>query len=246
MDLASILRAVLHRWWVLLIGLVLTGAGAWAVYGAVPLSYQVTSQAIILLPRTAQTMDYDTNPYLYIPNGLSVLAKVVTIEPNTANFHAAMQRDGFMAQYELDAEPREPMVRFSVEGRDPEMVRATHRELLRRFEAELARLQEREEAPARQTAIVRFLDAESEPVAISGDSFRAAAMTAAVGVLLTLLLIFLLERRSQRSKPRRAGSVEESLGDDVPGQAAASPAKSSAAEESPPEHASRRFGRRRK
>lgn len=244
MDIASVLRAILRRWLIVLIGLAVTGAGTWAVYRAVPSSYQITSQAIILLPRTAQTMEYDTNPYLYLPNGLSILARVVTVEPNTASFHAAMRRDGFTAQYELDAEPREPLVRISVEGNDPEMVRATHRELLRRFEAELARLQAREEAPARQTAIVRFLDAESNPVPISGDSFRAAAMTAALGVLLTLLLVFLLERRASRSRRPREESDATDASDETTATTAVSQ-DAGAAGASTSQPTSKRAARRR-
>lgn len=207
MDIAAILRTLLRRWLVVLIGVVLSAGATYQVFRMVPLSYQVTSQAIVLLPRTAASMEYETNPFLYLPTGLSVLTRVVTASSDTARFRAEMQRDGFQAQYEVDSEPREPIVRFSVEGQDPVMVGNTHRELLRRFEAELARLQAREGTPERQLAIVRFLAADAQPIAVSGDRFRAAAMTAAVGLGLTLLIAFLIERRAARGRPRREASV---------------------------------------
>lgn len=213
MDFAAILQVVVRRWWILALGLLLTGAGAYVVYRQVPTSYQSTSQAIILLPPTASSPEFKTSPFLYLPNGLNVLARVTAIGPDTADFRASMMRDGFGAKYEVDVETQAPIVRFSVEGSDPSVVDTTHTELLRRFEMELERVQSEEGVPKRQTAHARFLDATSDPVAVGGDRFRAVVMTGGVGALVSLTLVFLLDRALRaRSDPRRSREEEPGSG----------------------------------
>jgi capsular polysaccharide biosynthesis protein len=194
MDLAAIPRTLVQRWLTLLLGLILTGFATVAVFTSVPRTYQARSQAIVLLSPTAGSTEYSTSPFIYLPNTLNVLARVVIADPNTARFRAEMAQNNYTAQYEVDVEPQGPVVRFSVEGNDPEIVRQTHAELLRRFEAELQRIQVEERVPPRQMAHARFVGANGDPDPIGGDRFRAAVATLFIGLLLTLLATFLVER----------------------------------------------------
>lgn len=199
MDVGRLVRALLRRWLILLIGLIVSVAAAAAVYFQTPSMYQSTSQAMVLLPRTASSPDEATSPFLYMPDGLTTLARVVVLIPNTPEFRRTLAEDGFGAQYEVSVESTAPIVRFSVEGADPQVVLATRDELMRRFAAELKRVQTEEQVPQRQFAHMRYLEASAEVDPLGGDRLRGAAVTAVLGGLLTLAVIILLERRSSKA-----------------------------------------------
>lgn len=203
MDLGEALRALLRRWLILLAGLLLTGGAAAWVYLETPVSYQSSGQVLVLLPPNANSPEVATNPFLYLPNGLNVLARVVAVSPTTPQFRRSMIESGFRSQYELTVETGGSMVTFSAEGTDPENVVATRDELMRRFSTELDQVQDEEGAPDRQRAHTRQLSMSDQATPMAGDRLRAVAMVGAAGVVLTLILTLVLDRWLLRRARRK-------------------------------------------
>lgn len=218
MDFGVVVGALLRRWLIGLIGLLLACGAALAVYSATPRTYQSSSQIMVLLPPTAGSTVVESSPFLYLPNGLTTLARVVTLVPGTEEFRRSMIVDGFVDQYEVSVESQNPIVRFSVEGADPASVLATRDELMRRYATELERVQGEERVPRRQFAHVRTLEATREVVAVSGDRLRAGAVTGVLLGILTLLTMVVVDRVSfARAKRGRDEGVGEA---DIEGTAA--------------------------
>lgn len=209
MDLGEALRALLRRWLILLCGLALTGGVAAWVYTRTPVTYQSSAQALLLLPPNANSPEYDSNPFLYLPNGLNVLARVVAVTPTTPQFRREMREAGFTSQYELSVETGGSMVTFSSEGLDPENVVATRDELMRRFELEIGHVQDDEGAPSRQRAHMRPLAKSDQATPLTGDRLRSIAVAGGTGVVLTLILALSLDRWLLRRAQRKGAQVDE-------------------------------------
>lgn len=216
MDFAKLVRALLRRWLILVIGIVISGGAAYAVYRYTPRTYEGTSQVMLLLPPTGGSADVTISPFLNLPAGLSTLARVLTLPPATPEYRASMAASGFDATYSLSVQPQNPIVTFTVEDRDPVRVLRTRDELMRRFAADLDEIQTTEKVPRRQWAHVRVLVSSNEVTSRSGDGFRNAAGVGVAGALLTLMVVVLLERRS--SSTPRAVTAEDSEPENVDGE----------------------------
>lgn len=210
MDLVNIVRVLLRHWLPLLLGLTLVGVSAYAVYRVTPRSYEATSQIMLLLRPTASDPELETSPFLYLPDGLTALARVVTLIPNTPGYRASMAEDGFEPAYTVELQARDPIVLFTVEGSDPANALRTRDELMARFAADLDRVQEEEGVPDRQWAHFRVLQTSDVPTTSSGTAFKRAAGVGVFGGLLTLLGIALLERRAHGRVPRTVRESPES------------------------------------
>jgi capsular polysaccharide biosynthesis protein len=204
-DFAQFLRVLLRRWVIVLVGLMVSAGAAFGVYKVVPRSYEATSQVVLLLGPNASSPEVKGSPFIYVPNGLNTLAEVLTLIPNTPEFRASMVSAGFDSSYTIDLERQSPIVTFTVVSSDPTSTLRTRAELMRRFESDLNRVQREERVPAWQLAHMRVLEASDYVAVRPGDTFRVAAASGAGCVVLTLLVIAFVERRSTR-KPRRAGA----------------------------------------
>lgn len=198
MDFANVARILLRHWVVLLLGVALSVGSAFLVYRTTPRSYEAVSQVMVLLRPTAQNPEIETSPFLYLPDGLTALARVVTLIPNTPEYRNSMAAAGFEPDYSVDLQARDPIVLFTVAGPDPDNVLRTRDELMDRFAADLDRVQEEEGVPDRQWAHFRVLQTSDIPTALSDAAFKRAAGVGAIGGLLTLLGVALVERRSRR------------------------------------------------
>ncbi|MGI5950235.1 MAG: O-antigen ligase family protein [Brooklawnia sp.] len=212
-------RANVRRWALLvligLLGLGLTAAASWAALKLPPYRYQATSQALLLLPTESRTLRTPVNPYLYRPSGLIRLANVPLPLIRSADFHQEMQAAGFESQFESDVEITDPIVRFSVEGPDPDDVDATMHELRQQYDQMIAAAQTEEGVPDRQVA--RVLPIQSVPAtALTGDRNRAALMAGVVGFLLTVLGLSIVNRRLPPATGTTAASPAQPAQSPVP------------------------------
>lgn len=224
MDVANVVRVLLRHWFMVLIGLTLTLGSAYAVYKVIPRTYEATAQTMLLLRPTASNPDLETSPFLYLPDGVTALARVVAVIPNTPEYRESMEAEGFEPNYTVALPTRDPIVVFTVEGADPENALLTRDELVARFMADLDRVQEEEGVPDRQWAHLRVLHSSDVPTTQSGTALQGAAGVVGLGGLLTLLGVALLERRSHRrvvkhsreSEDLRAFRAEEDPGGSPP------------------------------
>ena len=208
MNFVGLLRLLMRRWWIALLGFVLSVGAAAGAYTATPPTYEAGAQTIVLLPPTANPAEDATSPFLYLPGGLLVLAQIVSVIPNSPDFREAMARDGYETTYTVQLQAGTPVATFVVEGATPESTLSTRDELVRRFQLELRRIQTDENVPERQLARARILEASSNAAPQSGDRLRAAALAGVVGAVLTLIVVVLVDKRRNRRNPRPEGPAK--------------------------------------
>lgn len=203
MDVGSTLRVLLRRWLVLLLGTALTVGAAYYVYAETPPRYQATTRMLLLLPANARG-EVVGSPFLHLPGGLNVLAEMVSLTPRASSFRADMVEQGFDSQYEIGVDEHAPVLTISVEGGDPQDVIATRDRVVATIQDELRRVQLEEQAPPQQVASTRVYAAEPTPDQMGGDRMRAVLAVLAAGGLLTLLLVFMVDRLVQVVRAHRA------------------------------------------
>lgn len=203
MDLGSALRVLLRQWLVVLLGLGLTlGACAYLYQTAEP-RYQATGRMLLLLPANARGDDAVGSPFLYLPNGLNVLARIVSGAPQSRESRQEMAARGLTSDFQIGVDPTTPIITVSTEGPDPENVIATRDWLIDRLNAELLLVQQEENAPIAQTAHTRVYAAEEVPQALGGDWTRSVLAAVAAGGLITLVAAFAVDRLRAIIKLRR-------------------------------------------
>jgi len=203
MTLASAVQVLLRRWLVIVIGLVLTLGAAGYVYLNTPPRYQATARMLLLLPSDSRGEQAIGSPFLYLPNGLNVLARIVSVTPTSREFQAALLAQGLTSQYEVGVDTTSPTITVSVEGDDPQNVIATRDGVIKAVQDDLLAIQREENAPRAQTAHTRVYAAEATPDQIAGDRMRGVLSVVAAGALLTLLAAFAIDRLSQSRKARK-------------------------------------------
>ena len=203
MTLGSAVKVLLRRWLVIVIGLVLTVGAAGYLYLNTPPRYQATARMLLLLPADARGEEAIGSPFLFLPNGLNVLARIVATTPTSQEFQAGMVGRGLTSQYEVGVDTASPTLTVSVEGIDPANVIATRDGVITAIQSELLRVQQDEAAPTNQVAHARIYAAERTPEQIGGDRMRGVLAVAGALGLLTLLAAFLIDRLSQILKARK-------------------------------------------
>jgi capsular polysaccharide biosynthesis protein len=203
MDLGSAVRVLLRRWLVLVVGLVLTlGAAAYFYTNTLP-QYQATARILLLLPANARGAESVDSSFLYLPDGLQILAEIVSTAPESRAFQRTMTATGLTSQYEVGIDTDSPTITISVEGPDAANVIATRDRVIEGVQDELLTVQREEETPARQLAHTRVYAIEDTPDLVQGDRTRGTLTVLGVGGLITLLAVFLVDRAIQLLQERR-------------------------------------------
>lgn len=196
-----------RRWVALLVALLgsaLTLTGMATALLLPPLTYQATSEALLVLPNVSFSTRLVVNPILYQQPQLIPLANVPLPAIRSDDFRQTMRDAGYESNFKVHADYTTPVVRFGVEGDQPADVDATMAELRRSYDDLIRQAQLEEGVPDRQFASVREVQSiASTP--ISGDRARAAVAIGMVGVVLTLSAVVLAQRHSgdPPDRPRR-------------------------------------------
>ena len=213
MNLGSAVGVLLRQYWVLFVGLVLTLGVTAYLNTQTPPRYQATARMILLLPADSRGPEGAGSPFLYLPNGLQVLAGIVVTGPRSREFQDELVAAGLTSQHELGVEVGSPIITVSVEGRDPQNVIATRDRILEEVEDELLTVQREEKTPPRQTAHARVYATEATADLMQGNRTRGMLTALGVGGLLTLLAAFGIDRGLQLLAERRRRRAAAGSGD---------------------------------
>lgn len=211
MELGSSLRLLLRQWIVVVLGGLLTAGAAAYLYTSTPPTYRATAQLLLLLPSTAGDPEERNSAFLYLPNELNILARVVASVPASRDFAVGLAASGLTSSYEVGVDPSSPVITVGAEGDDPDNVLATRDGLVEAVGDELVRVQREERVPANLTARIRVFAADTTPVELGGSGLRGVIAVLAAGGLLTLLTAFATDwlaevrrrRRVTKTAPRR-------------------------------------------
>lgn len=200
--LLNVSRVVARRWYIVLVGLLLTsGLG----YGAtLAVSPDYTSRALILVLPAEEAVGADGNPFLAL-GGLEQPASLVTAYFRSTTAQQEVAERSATASYlvALDEQVRGPVILVQVTDTTAEQSLLTLDYLTERIPEELARLQEEVRAPESSTLQSMLLNKDVEAVEDSGATTRLVIAAVAAGLVGTAFLAFWLDGVLTRRAARR-------------------------------------------
>ncbi|MFF8600937.1 chain length determinant protein [Streptomyces sp. NPDC015232] len=208
MDLAEIFRVMCRRWYVLLPGLLLTGAlttGAWLL---VPVTYE--SQSTVAMLNSRKGAEADGNPFLSMEPSLTGMADSLARNVNSDASAAELKGRGMREKYEakIADNAQGPLLWLTVKGEDRNAVLAGNKTLMAFTAQRLKDLQADQavapDAMIRITTIVPPQDPEPQ----LKSKVQYLIMAAGLGVVLSLVATFFAEAR-RRAKDRARAAARE-------------------------------------
>lgn len=217
----NVFRVIARRWYVVLLGLLLTIGLAFGAMLTTPSEY--TSRALILLLPSDEAVGEGGNPFLVLA-GLEQPASLVTAYFTSAGAREEVAARSETARYlvAIDAEVRGPVILVEVTDATAAKSLATLGYLTERIPEELRRLQD--EVRATEDSIIgsMLLTQDTEAIEDNSAPIRMVIAALAVGLAGTAFLAFAVDSFLARRSTRRAEAVPEP--DERPADAAASDA----------------------
>jgi capsular polysaccharide biosynthesis protein len=217
MDFWSSMRVLARRWYVVLLGLIVTSAVVAMVFRAVPPTYSAVSQQVFLAspagavePGTAKGQ-IASNPLLELGSGYNVLAELIAKMMNGEQGQLAVQKAGGDGDYIVDTVSGDaPVVSITVDATSPEAALDTEK-VVRKVMAQTLEAQQRAAgADSRTFVIVHPVFEPTQAVYAPASRVRAGGALFVVGLALTLGLVFFVEsvaERRRRGPDRHPGRV---------------------------------------
>jgi hypothetical protein len=198
--LASTLRTLLRRWYILGAGTALTAGLCWLAAGLAPTTYGTTA-TVLLLPPQKSANGVIGNPYLSL-GGLEGVADVVTTAMTDEATAQALADAGFVAEYTMDRDRAlaGPIITIVVDGSSEKDALGAQRFLLDRVPPTLDDLQVRSNVAAGSRVRSTTVTADPQPQPNRKALIRSLIVAGVAGVGLTLMTAalvdgFLLSRR---------------------------------------------------
>lgn len=212
MTFTEIVRALGRRWYVVLLGLLLTG---WLGYGAVVLTPPVyTARGLLLLLPSDQAVGDGGNPFLVL-GGLDLPARILVAyyESDVAKDQVAEVAPDAEYVVAIEESTRGPVIAVDVKEKTPEGAIAALEYIADSIPRELGRLQQEVDAPPEAVVSSMQLTMDVEATTDNGGTVRALIAAVGAGLVATGLLalgvdgLALRRRDSVRLKSSRAGGV---------------------------------------
>ena len=224
MDFWSSMRLLARWWYVVLLGLIVTGAVVAIVFRAVPPTYSAVSQQMFLASPAAPVKadgnvrgQIADNPLLELGAGYNVLAELTAKIMNGPQGQLAVQAAGGDGDYIVDTVSGDaPVLSITVEATSPEAALSTEK-VVRTVMAKTLEAQQREAgADSRTFVVVRPVFVPVEAVYEPASQVRAGGALGVVGIALTIGSVFFMEsvaeRRRRGPDPHRSGPRAATLG----------------------------------
>ena len=217
---SQVLRSSLRRWYVLVLGLLVTGALTYQVYTTSEPTYEISGTAV-LLPGSS-TVPEGGNGFLYL-GGLNPALEVLMRSANSDATVTEILGDdpgatGYTVERDLDASG--PIVLVTATSDSASVARTTLRAVLDVLPERLATLQTDVAVPDAARMSVLDLAVDQEPTALTSDRTRSVLAVVGVGIVATLLLTALVDGLllsiSRRRAARRAKRAEAAPADVPP------------------------------
>ncbi|WP_315549325.1 hypothetical protein [Microbacterium aurum] len=205
MGWGQALRALTRRWYVLLIGLVVTSALAYLAWMTTPPTYSAQGTEL-LLPPSAQVETGTKNPLLEL-SGLDAPAALVIGRLDGQAVREEVTAFSAEADYTVETDPtlRGPTVLVTMTDVSPEKALESLEYVLDMVPDVLASLQSGLEVPPAATVTSMRLATDSEPEPERSATLRALVLAAGIGLAVTIIAAVALDawlrRRGRRTSP---------------------------------------------
>lgn len=210
MDILTLIKVILRRWFVVVPIILVTFALAFSVGSSIRPEYGMSGTVLLTSASDGTPADTDSVPIVTAPLLAEILRSAATVK--------RMTDAGAVVPYVVEVDPSTSILRVTAAGRDgPPNIR-TVEIVLENLEKELRLLEETAEVPPRNRAAVRFLSRPSgQPGAglpfASGSAFLVPLgvgrtnQFAANGYTTRILTELMLAAESRRAVFERAGGV---------------------------------------
>lgn len=213
------LKVLLRRWYVVVLGMAIVGGLCVLTIRTVPTQYQASGQMIMLLPPTATGVETPSNPYLNLQPGLTTTAGLITGTVMSKDSARALSKEGFTSEYAVGLVPDNgPLLLITATDIDPAAAVATRDAVMEMLDQELARIQRNASVPGRQLITASPSNVGTHAEALPGSKMRALVAVFALGVVITVVLAFVVDRiaaarrRRRRRDTNQAGPLEDAPG----------------------------------
>ena len=209
----DLLRTCLKRWYIIVIGLALVGAGSYFVYDKTPLTYEANGSVVLIPPRDSVLVG--DNPYLYL-GGLEQALGVLSVRMMSSEVMDTLQERHPKMEYTLgkDTTTAGPIMAITVVSSDEAMTLPALGSVIDLVPEQMGRLQEDLNVPKNSRITTQTLAMDEKPKVLTKDRTRMVAIVVAGGVTGVLLFTALFDRILHTFKDRRAqhGAAKESRG----------------------------------
>lgn len=181
----------------------------------VPVKYE--AKALIVLLPPSSTVGNGGNPYTEL-GGLDTAAGVLSLAMNTKSVDDAIAQTSRSASFlvEKDAATSGPVLRLTVDDRDPLTTLHSLDTLVAQADPTLAKLQSEAGAPRNLLIRVSLVTRESSATVVRQEQIRAVLAVAAVGVILTGLVIAAVDRRSRARMASTSDDADQTTSRETP------------------------------
>ena len=193
----EVLRALARRWYVVLVGLLLTSGLAFGAFRASPPDYY--ARGLVLLLPSQSAVGKGGNPFLQL-SGLEQPAGILVAYFSSAPAREEVQALSPTAEYQVGIEDstRGPVIAVDVTATSAQETLATLDHLVARIPEELARLQRQVDAPADTAIGSMALTVDKRAEVDRAGTLRTMIAALVLGLVGTGVLSFAVDSLVQR------------------------------------------------
>ncbi|MGH3652906.1 hypothetical protein [Glutamicibacter sp.] len=203
MFLRDLLFSCLRRWYILVLGLVLTGLGSYYIFNAIEPTYEAEGSVVLIPPKVAVTVG--DNPYLYL-GGLDQALGVLQVKTTSPEVITPIveKYQGAEVAIAKDATTSGPIAAITVTADTAEDTISLLEDTLASIPATLKTLQADLDVPENSVITSMALSKDQVPEPNSKRQIQFTAFVALGGISASLLGAGLLDRMLLALKKRRA------------------------------------------
>ncbi|WP_322760159.1 hypothetical protein [Frankia sp. Cr2] len=195
MYFSDFIGVLVRRWYILIVGIILTGLAGVGVRATIGPTFQAHA-AVVVLPPTSDAGTTSTaasrNPYLSLPlgNTADVLTRIMGTESVRQELKAAHATSAYTIALVADGSP---VLEIAATDTSPAAATNTASVLVKVAGTELEKLQVMQNVPKNAMIRASQLISPSEPDVLHGSQIRALLGVVALGLILSVTMCFIAE-----------------------------------------------------
>lgn len=203
MESSGLLGAALRRWYVTLLGLLLTAGLCLVAVLFVPAKYESTARVLLLPPQSS--VGKGGNVYLAL-GGLDSAVAILGQTMSDADADAALKAKGATAKFTIapDALTSAPVLYVVADDKTATASMDSLDLALAMVPTTLDSLQKSAEVPANSYISASVITQDQKASVVRKTQIRALVVALGAGLALTLVLVALVDRRMRRRTQRRS------------------------------------------
>lgn len=216
MSLLNVRRALTRRWYVVLLGLLLTVGGAVMVARLVPAQHELTAD-VLLIPPKSEVAAAGENPYLNL-NGLENMSGIVARAVTSTDAADQLLNAGHASDYtvEQDQTTPGPVLLVTVDDQSLQGAKDSLTAVLDLIPVQLRSLQEMVATPPKAFITSTVIKQDVVGKTVRTSQLRALVGTVGGGLAMTVLLAMGLDALLRSRRPDRADEQDAPVADAGP------------------------------